>query len=466
MEYLNVNRFQFIINGTSRSIVHSKPGNMWWNKKTKETEQAGFFEPEWLKKWQTSINESDDYRKKGKTWNAPLVLKMNPVPEILEKNDATGIYLDLSYGECLELRYSTEKDEQESSLVLEANSSTWIRLIEKGKDPTMSILQNKIKLVKGSLVLLSTQRKAAEALLKTAPIPGRQPSATNGHQTTDEPKLKPHTSFTTTSRGLDFESFPMKLFQKAKIYGIWNPADIDLTADKKQWNEFSNDEQTIVIHLTALFMAGEEAVTLDLLPLIQTIAQEGRIEEEIFLTSFLWEEAKHTEFFSNYVQQVMVEAINLESYHGPMYKSLFYEKLPNALNALHNDRSTRAQLKAAITYNMIVEGTLAETGYAAFSKMLQENNLLPGLLEGIEKLKQDESRHIAYGLFLINRLLDEDPDQTDAVEKELEDLLYDATNIIHEIFSRYDDVPFGLEKDWFLNHAIQQFQNRMAKLNL
>jgi len=115
---------------------------------------------------------------------------------------------------------------------------------------------------------------------------------------------------------------------------------------------------------------------------------------------------------------------------------------------------------------MIVEGTLAETGYAAFSKMLKENDLLPGLLDGIEKLKQDESRHIAYGLFLINRLLDENPGHSETVETELEELLYDATNVIHEIFSRYDDIPFGLEKDWFLNHAIQQFQNRMAKLNL
>ena len=439
---------------------------MWWSKKSSETDRGAFFYPSWLEEWKSSINSSDNYKKKGKTWNAPIVLKMTPLPEVIEENDGTGIYLNLSYGECLDLRYSTERDEKESSFVLEASPSTWINLIEKGKDPTMSILQSKIKLVKGSLVLLSTQRKAAEALLKTAPVPGNGRHATNGHHQPDTPSPKPHTSFATTSRGLNHDSFPMKLFQKAKVYGIWNPSDIDLSADKKQWNEFAKDEQEIITHLAALFMAGEEAVTLDLLPLIQTIAQEGRIEEEIFLTSFLWEEAKHTEFFSNYVQTVMGGSINLESYHGPMYKTLFYQKLPNALQALQNDKSPRAQLKASITYNMIVEGTLAETGYAAFSKMLKENSLLPGLLEGIEKLKQDESRHIAYGLFLINRLLDDNPDQKETVENELEDLLYDATNVINEIFSRYEIVPFGLEKEWFLNHAIQQFQNRMTKLNL
>ena len=53
-----------------------------------------------------------------------------------------------------------------------------------------------------------------------------------------------------------------------------------------------------------LFQAGEESVTLDLLPLILAIANEGRLEEEMFLTSFLWEEAKHTDFFSRFLAEV------------------------------------------------------------------------------------------------------------------------------------------------------------------
>lgn len=439
---------------------------MWFKKDEKETDELTYFSESWMEEWKQSINKSDDYKKKGKTWNAPIVLKVKPQPEPIKEADATGIYLNLSYGECLELRYSTAKDEQNCNFILEADNKTWINLIEKGKDPTMSILKNSVKLKKGSLIMLSTQRKAAEALLKTAPtLQYRRGGAIESPagQTEQDPS---HSSFKTTSRGLDFESFPMKLFQKAKIYGIWNPADIDLSADQTQWIEFTADEQRILIHLSSLFMAGEEAVTLDILPLIQTIAREGRIEEEIYLTSFLGEEAKHTEFFSMYVQQVMTGPNDFESFHKPMYKILFYEKLPRALHALDNDTSARAQLKAAATYNMIVEGTLAETGYAAFSKMLGDYDLLPGLLEGIEKLKQDESRHIAFGIYLINRLIDDNPELGSELEDLLEELLYDATNIIHEIFSQYETVPFGLEKEWFLNHAIQQFQNRLSKLNL
>jgi len=116
----------------------------------------------------------------------------------------------------------------------------------------------------------------------------------------------PHTSFATTTRGLDRNLPPMRLFEKAKRLGIWNPSDIDFSKDKADWAALKDDEKDLVLRLLAMFVAGEEAVTLDLLPLIQIIAKEGRVEEEMFLTSFLFEEAKHTDFFRRFLDEVAV----------------------------------------------------------------------------------------------------------------------------------------------------------------
>jgi ribonucleoside-diphosphate reductase beta chain len=73
-----------------------------------------------------------------------------------------------------------------------------------------------------------------------------------------------HKSFITTSRGLQRDALPMRLFEKAKRLGVWNPTDIDFGQDTADWRQLSLDEQDILLHLTALFQAGEEAVTLDL----------------------------------------------------------------------------------------------------------------------------------------------------------------------------------------------------------
>ena len=439
-----------------------------WFKKKKEVPSKKYFSDEWIASWKQALTESEHYRIKAKEWNASVLLRMNPPSATLNKKSAVGFYLDLQYGECHELRYAVEKDLDLADIILTGDENTWLTLIEKKKDPAMMIMKGSLKLEKGSLVMLSNQKEAARALLQTAPSYQKEEL--------DEPYIsdkldsinirKEHTSFKTTTGGLDFDSYPMQLFQKAKKFGIWDPADISFERDKEDWEKLSDDEKEIIIHLSALFMAGEEAVTLDLLPLIQTISKEGRLEEEIFLTSFLWEEAKHTEFFSRFVNDVMITRPDFERFHKPFYKKLFYNQLPEDLNRLYTDHSPLSQLKASGTYNMIVEGTLAETGYEAYHKMLRENNLLPGLLEGITKLKQDESRHIAYGLYLINRLLNENPDCRESFEKHLETLLDDATNVIHEIFEPYNVVPFGLEKEWFLNFAIKQFQHRIVKLGI
>ena len=271
--------------------------------------------------------------------------------------------------------------------------------------------------------------------------------------------------FVTTTRGLDRDHPAMRLFEKSKQLGIWNPSVVDFTQDKVDFQSLSLTEQDVLMRLIAIFLAGEEAVTLDLLPLIMVIAKEGRLEEEMFLTSFLWEEAKHTDFFQRFMQEVIGEQIgDVKRYYTPSYHAIFSEALPQALDNLIVDTSPQAQLVASITYNMIVEGVLAETGYEFVYRALYENNIMPGLVTGIHKLQQDESRHIAYGVFLISRLVAENNDLWDVAETTMNGLLPAAIGVVHEAFASYDPIPFDLVMDEFINYALMQFQKRLGRI--
>lgn len=273
-----------------------------------------------------------------------------------------------------------------------------------------------------------------------------------------------HTSFATTTRGLNRDLPPMRLYEKAKKLGIWNPSDIDFSKDKKDWVTFKDDEKDLIWLLLALFVAGEEAVTLDLLPLIEVIAREGRLEEEMFLTTFLFEEAKHTDFFRRFLDEVCDAPVGLSHFHTDNYKTIFYEALPDALLNLKTDQSPAAQIRASVTYNMVVEGVLAETGYHAFFTMLERNDLMPGLRKGISLLKQDESRHIAYGVYLLSRIIAENPQEWDNLEMHMNILLPMAIGVIGDAFARYEVVPFGLVEDDFVNFAMRQFGKRFERL--
>ena len=274
-----------------------------------------------------------------------------------------------------------------------------------------------------------------------------------------------HLSFATTEIGLDRLSPPMRLYEKAKKYGVWNPTDIDLTQDQQDWQALQADEKDLLWRLTAMFQAGEEAVTLDLLPLIMVIAKEGRLEEEMFLTTFLFEEAKHTDFFNRFLDEVTGKTAVLSHYHSDNYRSIFYQTLPTTLQALLTDSSPTAQIKAAVTYNMIVEGVLAETGYHGYFTVLQRNNIMPGVQKGITLLKQDESRHIAYGIYLISRLVAEEPYLWNVVEETMNELLPTALDVVGDTFLAYgDNIPFNLEPADFTTFALSQFQKRIERI--
>jgi ribonucleoside-diphosphate reductase beta chain len=269
---------------------------------------------------------------------------------------------------------------------------------------------------------------------------------------------------TTSGTGLNKESFPFKLYQKAKKFGVWNPEEIDFTKDKSDWIKLNEKEKDVILRLTAMFQAGEESVTEHILPLISVIAKRKELEDEMYLTTFLFEEAKHTEFFRKFLDDVTESKFDLTKYHTENYRTLFYEELPNAMNNLLTDDSDEALVNASTTYNMIVEGILAETGYHAYFTMLKRNGIMEGMQNGITLLKRDESRHIAYGVYLLAKSIKNDPSLFEKIEERMNSLFPIAMGIISEIFESYEEMPFGLKMEDFTDFALDQFNKRFEKL--
>jgi len=264
---------------------------------------------------------------------------------------------------------------------------------------------------------------------------------------------------------LDRGSLPMVLWAKAKKLGVWDPADIDLSRDRDDWLTLTDQERETLLHLTSLFVGGEEAVTCDLLPLMSVISAEGRLEEEMYLTSFLWEEAKHVDAFHRFLDEVAGDAGDPSRFHSPSYRNLFLDELPAALGGLRVDPSPAAQARASVTYNLIVEGVLAETGYHAYHSMLERNGIMPGMLEIVDRLKVDESRHIAYGVYLLTRLVEEHGEGIwTVIQHRMAELLPLAIGTISEIFDAYEEMAFGLDLGEFTDFATRQFESRFSRI--
>ena len=422
------------------------------------------FSAPWAQAWAKGINSDGEYRNDGRDWTGPVILRRADL-------DQAGVFADLAEGECHEARVATGADEERARIVIEAPDATWRSVLAGDTDPILGLVTGKLSLVKGSLLTLMPHQKSARALLTAAVRigDGRHAGGAPGEPhpaRAAAPSPRGPTTFRTTSgAGIDHALFPTRLYHKAKKLGVWDPAAIDLSRDAEDWRGLDPEERDVLLRLTALFQAGEEAVTRDLLPLIQVISNEGRLEEEMFLTTFLFEEAKHVEMFWRFFTEVAPDHGDLTRFETPSYRTIFFDELPGALHGLAGDASPRAQARAAVTYNMIVEGVLAETGYRAYQATLEANGILPGMQEAVRLVKRDESRHIAYGLYLLSRLVGEHGDALwSYVQREMSRLVDPAIAIVHEIFDEYEVMPFGLVLEDFTGYALQQFQSRVTRL--
>jgi len=207
------------------------------------------------------------------------------------------------------------------------------------------------------------------------------------------------TGFKSVERGLE-AGFPLRLYHKAKRL-FWDPAALDFTQDRATYEALDPRAQDLLLRLTSLFLGGEEAVTLDLLPLVRVVAQEGRLEEEMYLTTFLLEEAKHVEFFARFLEEVASAKGGLAHYHGSPSRRIFHELLPEAMGRLEQDPSPRAEVEAALlTHPQVAEaaaiGLPGEEGERLVLFVVPRTKDLPEELKPLlaEKLKAHLFRHL------------------------------------------------------------------------
>ena len=265
--------------------------------------------------------------------------------------------------------------------------------------------------------------------------------------------------------GLNWDSFPLRLFVKGNKK-FWNPADIDFSREREGWDTLNDEQKRSTTYLVAQFIAGEEAVTEDIQPFMSAMREEGRLGDEMYLTQFAFEEAKHTQVFRMWLDAVGMTQ-DLQSYLEPLpaYRTMFYDELPDCLNALSSDPSPAAQIRASVTYNHVVEGMLALTGYYAWHKICVARGILPGMQELVRRIGDDERRHMAWGTFTCRRHVAADDTNWTVFENRMNELMPIALEATVQGFALFEVMPFDLVQDEFMQYAADKGMRRFGTIS-
>jgi hypothetical protein len=210
--------------------------------------------------------------------------------------------------------------------------------------------------------------------------------------------------------------------------GNWRATEIDFTEDRRQWHEEMTEfERRAALWNYALFFWGEDAVTDGLSPYIAAAPTE---EQKYFLATQQVDEARHAVFFNRFMHEVCdlgdgtvgggLEAIRPQLTWG--FRQVF-DRLGRMADELRADPSL-PRLSAAITlYHVVIEATLAQPGQHFITSYLHDRDLLPGFREGMDRIAQDEQRHIAFGVKLLSDVAAGDPECRRAVANLLREVL-------------------------------------------
>jgi ribonucleoside-diphosphate reductase beta chain len=259
---------------------------------------------------------------------------------------------------------------------------------------------------------------------------------------------------------LDRDSFAQGYFENA-VYRHWDPYAIEgFEEDKEKLMEMDDVTEAEFEELRqtlARFGAGEEAVTEDLMPLALVLED---INDQMFISSQIYEEAKHTQLFDRYWREVIdpvaehygfeVTDPTAQHYFPDGYIQLF-DKTEDAMERLLEEDTPHTRTVAYCHYHLTVESVLAQTGYygieSTFSPRgsdevgLREFPHLEGLVEGVTKIRSDEGRHVGFGMHKVQESLASGEVDEQVVQDTLQELMPHVANTVNDFTEAVNPVP-------------------------
>ena len=186
----------------------------------------------------------------------------------------------------------------------------------------------------------------------------------------------------------------------------WSPFEIDLTEDRTQWSRMGDEDRSLVYWALSSLMVAEERITTKFSGLV---GAHGTEEEATFLATQQVDEARHMQFYARFRDEVIDSPAAIAAHVqkareqvSPAFRRLFDGGLVQAhqvLVASPDDLS--AKVRFVTIYHLILEATLGLTSFRFITEYLKREELLPGFVEGYSKIHDDETRHIAYGVWFL-----------------------------------------------------------------
>jgi ribonucleoside-diphosphate reductase beta chain len=269
-------------------------------------------------------------------------------------------------------------------------------------------------------------------------------------------------------------------YEKA-IRGVWNAKELDYAPDAADWQGIDEVKQRGLLGVTVRFLADEQAVTNELVPILAAAQALGRYDWTMFLSTFLLEEAKHSEFFMLWHDRVvgvlepdevaahfLQRSATVDPSGRFVVKDLLHEGLPRyggmLMDAVRG--GDQAQIEAAFVrfsaaYNAFAEGVLTMPSYEIVIDTTLLWDAFPTLREGFRRILADEGRHITFGTAACRILIEREPTYEELVHEVFDEYRGNLVGLVE-----YQKAVPGLDLGKYQTMKVRHYRNRCREMGV
>ncbi|MDQ3964042.1 MAG: ribonucleotide-diphosphate reductase subunit beta [Actinomycetota bacterium] len=254
----------------------------------------------------------------------------------------------------------------------------------------------------------------------------------------------------------------------------WSAGDIDFDDDRRQWHEmFGPDLRGTFVWTLAPFYVGRAQVADALVPFVDAAPTE---EQQVFLTTQLVDEARHTVFLDRFYSEVIgsqgtdmrarVEAQMPQLNEGS--RVLLLEMMPDVSRRIREDRDNLELLvEGIVLYHLVIEAMLALTVSRFLLNFTREAGFLPGFRQGFTAVARDECRHVLFGVTVLKEMIEHNARYADVVRTKIDDLTPIVRTVMEPLrgdASYWGPVPYGA--DDLITFALNSLVKRLRSIGV
>jgi ribonucleoside-diphosphate reductase beta chain len=253
----------------------------------------------------------------------------------------------------------------------------------------------------------------------------------------------------------------------------WAVGDLDFSLDRQDWLESSDLDRKATLWSHRLFFNGEERVTATLAPFVWAAPTP---EIEVFLSTQMVDEARHTVFFDRWWHDVvgtdarnmteLLREIRPEANEG--YNELFYDRLPSTAQRLaSNPKDFDTFVEGVTLYHIVIEATIALTGQRFELEAMREQGLTDrGFYQGFTAVARDESRHVNFGIKVLQEAVRENAHRyAPLIQKTLVECLPLITGTLDPPDPRYI-TEYGHTESEIVEFAFESLNKRLRAIGI